>query len=96
MVGDEKEAKSVYLNLSQATDRFLNGVVVEYVGYIPNDELMKKALKKRKTVMALYPGAVSSQKIKKLAEAILDWPRRHDSEGNIQFFLKRYIDFQAA
>lgn len=96
MVGDEKEAKSVYLNLSQATDRFLNDVVVEYVGYIPNDELMKKALKKRKTVMELYPEADSSRMIKKLAKEISDWPRRYDSEGNIKFFLKRYIDFRVA
>jgi flagellar biosynthesis protein FlhG len=94
MVGNEKEAKAVYLNLSQATDRFLNDVVVEYVGCIPNDQKMKNALKKRKTVMELYPDADSSRSITKLAEELPDWPRRNDSEGNIKFFLKRYIDYR--
>ena len=96
MVADADEAKAVYLNLSQATDRFLKGVVIEYVGFIPGDELMKKAVKNRKPIIDLYPDAVSSRMIKKIAEDLLDWPRRHESDGNIKFFLKRYIDYQAA
>jgi flagellar biosynthesis protein FlhG len=96
MVADADEAKAVYLNLSQATDRFLKGVVIEYVGFIPVDELMKKAVKNRKPIIDFYPDAVSSRMIKKIAEDLLDWPRRHESDGNIKFFLKRYIDYQAA
>ena len=95
MVQDSQEAKSVYLNLCQATDRFLKGVAIEYVGYIPGDESVKKAVKHRKTVLELYPGAASSKKIESIAASILDWPRQHESDGNIKFFLNRYIDYKA-
>ena len=95
MVPDEKEAKSVYMNLSQASDRFLNGVVIEYVGYIPTDECVKKAVRKRKPVLELYPGSTSSKRIIKMAKSMLKWSRRTDTDGNLKFFLKRYIDYRA-
>jgi flagellar biosynthesis protein FlhG len=96
MVRDDSEAKSVFLKLGQATDRFLKGVVVEYVGYIPSDDLMKKAIHKRRTVIDMYPGAESSQMITKIADDLKEWPQRHDCEGNIKFFLQRYIDYRVA
>ena len=95
MVPDEKEAKSVFMNLSQASDRFLNGVVIEYVGYIPNDEYVKKAVRKRKPVLELYPSSDSSKTIMKMAKSLLEWSRRTDTDGNLKFFLKRYIDYRA-
>ena len=95
MVSDEREAKSVFMNLSQATDRFLNGVVIEYIGYIPSDEYVKKAVRERKPVLERYPGSISSKKITKLAKSVLEWSKRSDTDGNLKFFLKRYIDYRA-
>ena len=95
MVPDEREAKSVFMNLSQASDRFLNGVVIEYIGFIPNDEYVKKAVRKRKPVLELYPGSDSSKAITKMAKSLLNWPRRTDTDGNLKFFLERYIDYRA-
>ena len=95
MVSDEREAKSVFMNLSQASDRFLNGVVIEYIGFIPNDEYVKKAVRKRKPVLELYPGSDSSKTITKMAKSLLNWPRRTDTDGNLKFFLERYIDYRA-
>jgi len=96
MVKDAREAKSVYANLSRATDQFLPDIAIEYIGYIPGDELVKKAIKKRKPVMELYPGAEFSKMIEKTAKNLIDWPRRTESDGNIKFFLKRYIDYRVA
>lgn len=96
MVKDAREAKSVYANLSQATDRFLPDVAIEYIGYIPSDELVKKAIKKRKPVLELFPGAEFTKMIEKTAKGIIEWPRRTASDGNIKFFLKRYMDYRVA
>ncbi len=96
MVRDAKQAKSVYLNLNQAVDRFLNGVVIEYIGYVPGDDLLKKAVIHQKTVMELFPSAISSQRFNKLATDLLKAPRRFDSDGNIKFFLKRFIDYRSS
>ncbi|HPA15568.1 MAG TPA: MinD/ParA family protein [Desulfobacterales bacterium] len=95
MVQDADEAKSVYLNLTQASERFLNGVMIEYIGYLPNDPFVKQAVRNRGTFMDLYPDAISSKKLNEIAAAILQAPRRSDSDGNIKFFLKRFIDYRA-
>ncbi len=94
MVQDEAEAKSVYQNLSVAVDRFLSGVVLEYVGFLPSDEMIKRAVRSCKPVMQLYPNAVSSNKIKKIASELMEAPRRPDSDGNIKFFLNRFLDYR--
>ena len=94
MVKNENDAKSLYSSLSQAADRFLSGVVVEYVGYIPIDEDLKEAVINRQTVMNLFPDAVSSKMFAKLGNDLLASPRRFDSDGNIKFFLRRFIDYK--
>lgn len=91
MVSDEREAKNVYLNLCQAADRFLNGVVLEYMGYLPLDEKVRQAILNRRSFMDLYPQAVASKKLKQVASELAESPRRADSNGNIKFFMKRYM-----
>lgn len=87
-------AKSVYLNLNQAADRFLNGVVMEYIGHVPVDSMLKKAVINQKTVLEMFPGAISSLAFTKLASNMLETPVRSDSDGNIKFFLKRFIEYR--
>ena len=93
MVKDSKEAKSVYASLNQAADRFLGGVVIEYLGYIPRDENLRQAVLRRGTVMDLFPDSAASRMFRQVAGSIHASPRRQDSEGNIKFFLKRMIAF---
>jgi len=96
MVKDEKQAKSVYLTLSKAVDRFLNDVILKYVGYMPADDKLKQALISRSTVMEMFPSATSSEHFHGLASTLLKNPPRLNAEGNIKFFLKRFIDYRAA
>lgn len=94
MVKDAREAKAVYANISQVTDRFLNDVVIEYIGHVPGDDLVAKAVRRRKCVAELFPGAEFSKMMDKIAKQIISWPRGTESDGNIKFFLKRYIDYR--
>jgi len=91
MANSENEAKSVYLNLNRVCNRFLTNVLIDYIGFILNDKLIKNAILNRKTVMHLYPHAKSSKNIKQLAVNILGSRRRINSDGNIKFFFNRYI-----
>jgi flagellar biosynthesis protein FlhG len=91
MVTDEKEAKNVYLNLCQAADRFLNGVVLEYMGYIPLDSKVRQAVLNRKSFLDLYPQTLASKKLRQVASELSESPRRVDVNGNIKFFMKRYM-----
>lgn len=91
MVKDSSEAKAVYLSLSNAVQKFLDNVVLEYMGFIPYDESLQKSVIKRTPVIIENPGAASSQSIKKLARMIMMSPRSNESGGNIKFFVKRFI-----
>jgi flagellar biosynthesis protein FlhG len=43
-VADEAAAKLVYRKLSAAADHFLGGVSIDYLGYIPSDPAVNKAV----------------------------------------------------
>ena len=91
---NEKQAKSVFFSMNQAVERFLNHVFIDYIGYIPADDLLKQALIKRKTIMELYPDAKASRFFNTLAKRLLQNPPRVYDSGNIKFFLKRFINFR--
>ncbi|MBF0226115.1 MAG: MinD/ParA family protein [Desulfobacterales bacterium] len=93
MVKNESEAKFVYVNLSQVVDRFLKGVLIEYVGFIPTDKMIQKSVIKRKTVIELFPDAPSSQKFHLIAQELLKFPVRNDYDGNIKFFLNKFLNY---
>ncbi len=86
-----KEAKSVYLTLSKVIDKFLNDVIIEYIGFIPSDEKLKTAVLNRKAVLELFPDTCSSKGFTDIATAIDSSPRRHETDGNLKFFLNRFI-----
>ncbi|WP_035276406.1 MinD/ParA family protein [Desulforegula conservatrix] len=92
MVRESSEAKAVYLNLSNAAQKFLSNVVIEYMGFIPQDETLQRSVIKRVPVIVDNPGAASSQSIKKLARMIMMSPRTSESGGNIKFFVKRFVN----
>ncbi len=94
MVKDEAEAKAVFLNLIQATDRFLSGVSLEYCGYLPRDEKVPAAVLQRKPFVALYPKAAVSRQIQRIIRQLEETPRRFDGNGNIKFFVKRYMELR--
>ncbi|MBF0102751.1 MAG: MinD/ParA family protein [Desulfobacterales bacterium] len=93
MVSQPEEAKSVYGSISRAVDRFLNNVILEYVGFIPIDTMLPTSVIRRKPVVELFPNAVSSKTFMQLSASLLASPRRFESNGNIKFFLKKMMNF---
>ena len=91
MVRNEKEARSVYKNLSRVVDRFLRGISIEYAGYIPRDDFLQKAVSRREPVLCCYPEASSSNSFKKLANYLLNQTDKRPVDGNIKFFWKRLM-----
>lgn len=92
MVKDSEEAKVVYFTLSQAADRFLNGVVTEFIGFIPRDSKVPQSVIERKPVLINYPDSKAGKSITQLAKKLLDSPRRKDLDGNIKFFMQRLLN----
>ena len=92
VVSSQKEAKSVYASLDGAIGRFLKNIVLEYLGFIPNDPQLQKAVLKRRPICDVAPESPSASAITGIARKIADSPIRASSDGNIKFFMKRVLD----
>ena len=94
MVKDIGEAKMVYSTLSQAADRFLKGVVTEFIGYVPRDSKVPRSVIERKPLLISYPDSAAAENITKLAKKLLSSARRRDLDGNIKFFMQRLMNVE--
>ncbi len=90
-VRDEKEALGVYSNLCTVADKFLN-ISIDYLGYVPYDESITRAVMRQKIVLQLYPKSPASKCFIKLARKVQNSMPRLDPKGNIQFFCKRLLN----
>jgi flagellar biosynthesis protein FlhG len=91
MVDHEDEARAVFENLSNAIVRFLKGISLEYVGFIPKDSNLAKAVRQQSTVMTRYPESPSSKGFAELATRLMAPSSDTTHDGNIRFFWKKLI-----
>lgn len=91
MVRDEKEAVSVYQNLSRVVAKFMGGVSLDYAGFIVRDDHLPRAVSRRKPVLCVYPEAASSGCFNILATYLVEQMGRRPIDGNIKFFWKRLM-----
>ncbi len=90
-VKDKKDADEVYEKLSMVAGRFLN-ISINYLGFIPYDNHVKKAVKRQKIVLENYPDAPVSRSFQALAERFLKIPAQPASNhGNIKFFWRQLL-----
>ena len=86
-VSSEREAQGVYRNLTAVADRFLNGVYVEYLGYILRDPNVSKAIRQQKAFLEIYPFSKFSRCMNELAEKILkEKPKSLSGEDKQSYF----------
>jgi len=94
MADSEKDAKRVYAALSNALDKFLKNVVLEYTGYIPFDRQLQRAVQKRGLLLDEFPDATASKAVETIASKLLGDGDKNRADGNLTFFMNRV--FQAA
>ena len=93
MVDSVAQAKRVYASLSEALDKYLKNVVLEYTGYIPFDRQLQTAVQKRGLVMDNFPDSMAARAIEKIALNLGNTPVRIDPNGSLTFFMNKV--FQA-
>ena len=91
MARDEQEAKSVYQNMSKVVARFMGSISLDYAGFIPWDNMVQKAVARRKPVVCSYPEAQASKNFNKLAQYLFRKSDKRPMDGNIKFFWKRLV-----
>ncbi len=83
--GSSSEALDVFRRLHIVTERFLN-LSLDYLGFIPLDGAVQRAVRAQKTVVISEPESISARCFKDLARKIGNGSQ-HKLKGSIQFFL---------
>ena len=85
MVKNSNEAVEVYTRLNNATNHFL-GLPIEYLGYIPYDKNVSKAVRKQKLLTEIFSDSKASKSMFKIIEKLcLKQPEDYEN-GTIKFF----------
>jgi flagellar biosynthesis protein FlhG len=91
MVAGPGEGRKLFEKMINVADRFLDEVILDYVGSIPHDEYLRKAVKKQRTVVDSYPRSPSATAFRQLARQIETWPAPGAGKGELTFFIERLV-----
>ncbi|MBW9266042.1 MAG: MinD/ParA family protein [Candidatus Thiodiazotropha sp. (ex. Lucinisca nassula)] len=94
MVKSVQEGRDLYNKMCRVTDQYLD-VMLNYMGSIPYDEQLRKAVRSQKPVVEAYPRSRVSQAFKNLAKKADNWPVPSGVSGDLQFFVERLIQFSS-
>jgi flagellar biosynthesis protein FlhG len=89
------EGQALFNKLERVTSRFLD-ITLEYVGEIPDDAAMRKAIREQRPVLSAYPASPASVAFKNLARKADKWPVPTGPRGNLEFFVERLVQRRPA
>ncbi|VAW81999.1 Flagellar synthesis regulator FleN, partial [hydrothermal vent metagenome] len=89
-VQSAQEGRELFAKILRVTDRYLD-VTMEFMGVVPHDDYLRKAVRKQRAVVQAYPRSRSSMAFKTLAQKTEKWPMPSVAGGHIEFFIERLI-----
>ncbi len=90
MAHSAQEGRELFNKISRVTDRYLD-VTLEFMGAIPYDDYLRKAVRKQKAVVEAFPRSRSAMAFKTLAQKTERWPTPSAATGHLEFFVERLI-----
>lgn len=93
-VRSAQEGRNLFNKLTQVTERFLD-VSLQFVGGIPFDETVRKAIQRQRAVVDFAPRSKAAQAFSGLAEKVDTWPLPAAPRGHLEFFVERLVDSAA-
>ncbi len=85
-----QEGREMFAKLVNVTDRYLDATL-NYLGTVPYDEYLLKAVRKQRPVIDAFPRSRSAMAFKNLAQKADKWPRPDAAAGHLEFFVERLI-----
>lgn len=90
MTRSNGEGNALFDKFERVASRFLD-VTLEYVGEIPDDTTMRRAIREQRPVTDAYPASPSGRAFKNLAQKADTWPVPAGPRGNLEFFVERLV-----
>lgn len=84
------QGRDVFRRLTQVTERFLSAQLT-YLGHVPRDENLQRALQVQQPVVDLYPRAPSSRALAQLAETLLATAPPRALHGGVKLFWQQLL-----
>lgn len=95
MVRSSQEGMDLYRKLLLVTDRFLD-VTLDFMGAIPFDDYLRKAIQRQRVVVDLYPRSKAAMSFQKAVSRVRQWPQPDAARGCIEFFVESLFNSEAA
>jgi flagellar biosynthesis protein FlhG len=90
MVKSPKEGQVLFNKLQQVCEGFLD-ITMQYMGAIPDDENVRKAVQKQKSVLEYAPRCKAALAYKQIASKIQEWPITSSPRGHLEFFVEKLL-----
>jgi flagellar biosynthesis protein FlhG len=94
MVRSAQEGRELYNKMCRVTDRYLD-VNLGFMGAVPFDESLRKAVRAQRPVVQAFPRSRAAQVFRNLAKKIETWPQPDGANGQVQFFVERLIKYSS-
>lgn len=91
MAHSPQEGRNLYNKLVNVTERFLDDVALQYLGAVPYDEMVRKAVQRQRPVYEAYPRSKASQAFRAIAQKVDAWPLMDAPRGHLEFFVDRLV-----
>lgn len=92
MTQSAQEGHELFRKISKVTDQYLD-VMLDYMGTVPHDEFLRKAVRRQRAVIQAYPRSRSAQAFKNLARRADNWRVPERAGGHLEFFVERLIQY---
>ncbi|NOQ81651.1 MAG: P-loop NTPase [Methylophaga sp.] len=90
MTRNVQEGRELFNKISLVCERFLD-VNLDFMGIVPFDEDLRRAVKKQRAVVEFIPRSKSSTAFMHLAKKVDYWPVQKQPRGHMEFFIERLI-----
>ena len=90
MVQGIQEGRELYAKILTVTDKYLD-VQLDFMGVVPYDEYLRKAVQRQKAVIEAYPRSKAALAFKTLSQKADKWPVQGNAGGHVEFFIERLI-----
>jgi flagellar biosynthesis protein FlhG len=90
MTRTAQEGQNLFNKLTLVSERFLDATL-QFVGSVPFDDGMRKAIQRQRAVVDMTPRSKASLAFQSLAEKVDKWPLPSSPRGHLEFFVERLV-----
>ncbi|NQZ53427.1 MAG: MinD/ParA family protein [Piscirickettsiaceae bacterium] len=91
MTRNIQEGRELFDKIAMVCERFLD-VSLDFMGIVPFDEDLRRAVKKQRSVVEYLPQSKSAAAFTHLAKKVEHWPVIKQPRGHLEFFVERLIE----